>query len=262
MHESKPYTHSQMAQCACKEDVYDETMYKQYFELQNSSIFQDYLRYTVELNLPDLRGKRAYDVGSGAGFNMEYLLGKGLSEYIGLDLSPVMFSHLAAKAKELDLSTPVQFVQGDNTEPRTLVPYDFVISSYAMYCPSYEKLQGYAKHLSSALAPNGELILMVIHADYVHEQSRLDVLAKNDHYITPVLPLGESYAEFSAYQIKHHILEFTEYVVSQPTLIRALTEAGFSSIVPINMVAKPGPNAERLEEFGRAFGLGTYKCKK
>lgn len=251
-----------MTQREC-EDVYDETMYKQYFELQNSDIFQDYLRYTVELNLPDLQGKRAYDVGSGAGFNMEYLLGKGLSEYTGLDLSPAMFSHLAAKANELDPSTVVEFVQGDNTEPRALpgMPYDIVISSYAMYCPNYEKLQGFANHLSSALAPNGELILMVIHADYVHEQSRLDVLAKNDHYITPVLPLGESYAEFSTYQIKH-ILEFTEYVVSQRTLFNALTEAGFSSIAPIKMVAKPGPNAVRLEEFGEAFGLGTYKCRK
>lgn len=245
------------------EDAYDEQRYKQYFQLQKSSIFQDLLRHTVELNLPNLNGKRAYDVGCGAGFNMEYLLGKGISEYTGLDLSSAMFAYLAKHAQGLDPATKVSFFQGDNTEPiaHSFEPYDFVISSYAMYCPNFEKLRGFANHLSSALAADGELILMVIHADYIHDQDRLDILAKNDHYIAPVLPLGQSYPDFATYQIRH-ILEFSEYVVSKETLIKALTEAGFTSIVPIKMVANSNADAERLEEFGVAFGLGTYKCRK
>lgn len=66
---------------------YDEEMYKSYFALQESPIFQDMLAYTIKKNLPDLKGKTVYDNGFGAGFSMNILLNRGIISYTGLDLS-------------------------------------------------------------------------------------------------------------------------------------------------------------------------------
>ena len=48
-----------------------------YLALENSPIFQDMQKVTIEKFLPDLNGKRAYDVGFGTGFCLKILLGKG-----------------------------------------------------------------------------------------------------------------------------------------------------------------------------------------
>lgn len=66
---------------------YDDEMYSNYFALQESPIFQDMLAYTIEVNIPELRGKTVYDNGFGAGFSLNILLNKGIESYTGLDLS-------------------------------------------------------------------------------------------------------------------------------------------------------------------------------
>jgi SAM-dependent methyltransferase len=225
-------------------------------------------RYTIDQNLPPLVGKTAYDVGCGAGFALDILLNKGLLSYTGLDLSPAMFEFLTEHAGQVDPQTKVQFIQGDNTKPveQDLNPFDFVISSYSMYVDSNEKLLGYCNHLFSTLKDSGELLLLVMHHDFVHTRERMDTLAMWGHKLSPVLGNDESFSEFSNYFIHcgspyfSNSIEFDEYVVGKATLVNALKEAGFTKITPVEMMSPPGH--ENLLEFAAAWSCGTYRCRK
>jgi len=248
---------------------YDEAMYESYFALQNSSIFQNMLTYTIEKNLPDLTSKSVYDNGFGAGFSLNILLNKGLESYTGLDLSVAMVPYLTKRALNIDPTTAVRFVQGDNTVGirHPFGPFDVVISCNAMYVDSAAKLTGFCEHLFEAVKPTGEVLLIVYHADYPHTQERLKVLAKYGHYLGPVLQDGERYDEFSAYQIyckspyfKNDVTFDPEFVVRQESLLNALSSAGFPVVSPVDIVTHPG--SEELLEFADAFNLGIYRCKK
>lgn len=258
-----------MEEAAVLGKSYDETMYESYFALQNSPIFQSMLRYTIERNLPDLNGKRVYDNGFGAGFSLNIVLNKGLASYTGLDLSDAMVPYLTNHAANLDPSTRVRFLKGDNTEPFPLHDCDrshFVISSYSMYVNSKQKLDGFTKHLYDSVLDDGQVLLMVIHPNYQHRKERLDILAKYGNYLLPELPEGGQYAEYAPYEIickppyfKNEI-KFEEFVVGQETLLQSLKENGFVNIAAVEIVTEPGQ--EELLEFADAFNLAIYKCLK
>ncbi len=131
---------------------YDKEMYDRYFALQNSDLFQIKHQSIHSLTVFTCRFERktAYDAGVGAGFSLDILLNKGLSSFVGSDLSPVMFQCLEAYAAKVDPSTKTKFFQGDITEKIQFefVPFDYVISSYAMYVDSREKLKGYRSFVS------------------------------------------------------------------------------------------------------------------
>jgi len=247
-------------------------MYESYFALQNSSIFQNMLAYTIEQNLPDLTSKRAYDNGYGAGFSLNILLNKGLESYTGLDLSVDMVPFLEKRALDVDPTTTVRFVQGDNTIgiQHSYGPFDFVISSSAMYVDSAAKLTGFCEHLFEAVKPTGEVLLVVLHHDFPHTQERLETLAKTNTYFTPVLQDGERYEEFSPIQIHlkppYYANEVTfdpEFVVSQKSMVNALSSAGFQVVSPVDMLTRPGiSDSEVLLEFVKVFQATIYKCKK
>lgn len=248
---------------------YDKEMYDNYFALQNSPIFQEMLRYTIERNLPDLAGKTAYDNGFGAGFSLNILLNRGLERYTGLDLSDAMVPFLSQHAAKLDKSTEVVFLKGDNTDnffTNDTSPADFVISSYAMYVNCADKLHGFVKHLFDAVCNDGELFLMVIHPDYEHTEERMDVLFKFGNILLPKLPNGAKYEEFSGYKIQcvppyfQNEIEFEEFVVSAGTLQSALRAVGFQSIEPVEIQTTHGH--DELLDFARAFNLAIYRCSK
>lgn len=248
---------------------YDKVMYDSYFALQNSPIFQEMLRYTIERNLPDLAGKTAYDNGFGAGFSLNIMLNRGLKSYTGLDLSSAMTPYLTQHAAETDPDTEVVFLRGDNTDAFSDLkrsPVHFTISSYAMYVDSIEKLNGFTKHLFESTRADGEVLLMVIHPDYEHTRERLAVLARYGNILEPELPEGDSYGEFSPYQIRcvppyfKNEIEFEEYVVGSATLLASLRRAGFASIEDVDIEAAPGH--EDLLEFAQAFNLAIYRCLK
>lgn len=251
-----------------KNEGYSEAMYEHYLTLQNSTFFQDMLIPTIEQNLPDLTSKSAYDNGFGAGFALHILLNKGLESYTGLDLSDAMIPRLTKKALDTDPTTTVRFVQGDNTMgiQHPYGPFDFVISTSALYVDSKEKLTGWCEHLFEAVKPTCEAFLVVYHHDFPHTQERLKVLAKYDHYFLPVLPEGERYDEFS--HIKIHlkppnVKDFMadEFVVGRESLVNALYNAGFTVVSPVDIVTKPA-GKEELLEIAAAFGLGVYRCHR
>jgi len=248
---------------------YDRDMYDSYFALQNSPIFDQMLRFTIEQNLPDLVGKTAYDNGFGAGFSLNILLNRQLKSYTGLDLSDAMVPYLREQAATTDARTNVQFIKGDNTESFSNLgcsPADFVISSYAMYVNCADKLAGFTKHLFDSVRDDGEVFLMVIHPDYKHTKERLATLAKFGNFLEPALEEGQSYEEFSSYKILckppyfQNEIEFEEFVVSAARLQSSLRESGFSTIASVDLLTAPGH--EDLLQFARAFNLAIYRCSK
>ena len=239
-----------------------------YLALENSPIYQDMQKVTIEKYLPDLNGKRAYDVGFGTGFCLKILLGKGLQSYTGLDLHMDMVPYLKEVAQKLDPKTNVRFIQGDATAEKKVEDgrYDLVISTFAMYVNSYEKLLRYTNHLFKALEDDGTLYLMVLHTDFINEKWRENVRREYNNYFHPKLAEGESYKEFSKFQVTFtppylsNYLEFEEYVVGKETLFKALKEAGFNNILSLDMVCSPGK--EKLLELKEAVGMAFYSCTK
>lgn len=248
---------------------FNQELLEKYLALENSPIFQDMLAVTIEQYLPDLRNKKAYDVGFGTGFCLKLLLNKGLLSYTGLDLNTDWVPYLEQKIQAETCATKVNFVQGDATKDIKLVnaPFDFVISSFAMYVNSNEKLSAYTKHLSNAVKDDGTLFLMVYHADFIYERSRINILEDEyNHYILPKLSDGARHQEFSKINVIlkppyfFNEINMEEYVVSNETLHKSLRESGFSKLVTLDMYHTPGK--EKLLDLARAFGIHLYKCSK
>ena len=248
---------------------FTKEIFDDYFALENSTIFQDMFKETIEQNLRKLKGKNVYDVGFGTGFCLKIFLKKGLKSYTGLDLSKDMVTYLKTFAQAQDPETPIHFVQGDSTEDiqHEYGDFDIVISTFAMYVNSQEKLKGYTKHLHQALKDGGELHLMVLHLDFKHDRERDNVLENQfNHYLLPKLADGERYQEFSKVGILltppffENEIKMEEFVVGKESLLNALKKAGFSEITQIDMITKPGK--EYLLKLSDAFAVAYYRCTK
>lgn len=135
-----------------------------------------------------------------------------------------------------------------------------------MYVNCSEKLQGFCHHLSNAVTDDGEVLLMVIHADHPHDADRLNVLAKYGNFLRPELAEGDHYEDFTPYEIIcmppyfRNEIKFEEFVVGSSTLRHALAEAGFVAVTSVNIETEQG--AEDLHDFAVAFNLAIYKCTK
>jgi SAM-dependent methyltransferase len=253
---------------------YNTDMYDSYMTLQNSPIFQKMWAYTFLQNFPELKGKTVYDNGVGAGFCVNMLLNKGLKSFTGIDLSDAMFDQIVARATEVDPTTPVKLIKGDNTLPLPAElggPFDIVVSSFVLYVENYDQLMGFTKHLFSAVKEDGTVFMLVTHVDFEHTTERIKWLENNGHGFAPKLLLdsGCSYSDFSKYDIlcttpyfENELSFIGENMISRPTLQKALYEAGFSSVSLVPFVVEPGADEEHLLQFAAHFGAGLWKCQR
>lgn len=259
-----------MVQSYIAGDYFDQNMYAAYLSLENSPIFQNMLRPSIARNLPSLQNKRAYEMGFGTGFCLKILLKRGLRSYTGLDLSMEMVDLLNNIAGSADPTLKLDFVYGDNTLPirGPYDPYDFVISSFAIYADCYEKLLGFARHMHSATKDDGCALLCTYHLDFIYTKEIIDLLEnKYNHYILPSLKVGERHPEFSRVQLiaakpylDHEVRFESEYVLNKETVKRALEEAGFQKVMSRQIITDEGH--EELLEFSQAWGLNIYQCYK
>lgn len=248
---------------------YDEKQFKVYLGLENSSIFQDMIRYTIEKNLPDLTDKIGYDIGFGTGFCMKILLNQGLKFYTGLDLSSSMMPYIDNVLKENNWLDKVKFIFDDATKPNLLHkdgPFDIVTNSCAIYGYNYNKLQELCCHMyNNTKKQTGELFLVAYHLDFIHTQQRLATLDKYCHYLEPKLKENEKYKDYELVSIIlkrpyfDNMIKFKkEPVITQDNLKKALLESGYRKIQILDMQTRPG--CEHLLDLHRAFGIVVYKC--
>jgi SAM-dependent methyltransferase len=249
---------------------FNRKLFENYLALENSPIFQKMIGPTIKRHLPDLAGKDVYDVGFGTGFCLKILLKEGVTSYTGLDLNTDMVSYLQKIAHEIDSRIKVNFVQGDNSKPieHNYGPFDFVISSFAVYANSYNTLLGFTNHLYSAVKQHGLVFLLTYHADFIHDDEHIDIIEDQyNHYFLPKLSSGQKYDEFAKVELiatppylKNEVRFNEEYVLNKQTVKKALQEAGFKYLMRRDMLAESG--YEELNKYGNAFGINMYVCKK
>jgi SAM-dependent methyltransferase len=248
---------------------FDQKLFENYLALENSPIFQKMIGATIDRHLPNLENKNAYDVGFGTGFCLKILLKKQLKSYTGLDLNPDMVPYLEKIANQINPRTKINFVQGDNSKPieHNHGPFDFVISSFAVYADSYKTLLGFTQHLKSATNDKGTVFLLTYHADFIHDDEHLDIIEDQyNHYFLPKLSPGQRYKEFQEVELiakepylKNEVRFNEEYVLNRNTVKKALKEAGFKHIMRRDMTPETG--YEELSKFGQAFGINMFICK-
>src|SRR5262245_23622569 len=111
--------------------------------------------------LPDVRGRRALDLGCGAGQLVRYLAEQGAAEVTGVDLSERMLA-LARTEGSHPRATYRRAAMEDLTFPDAR--FDLVVSSLAFhYVPAYRGLVG---RIAAWLAPGGVLVFSTEHPVY------------------------------------------------------------------------------------------------
>jgi SAM-dependent methyltransferase len=102
----------------------------------------------------DLRAARVLEVGCGSGYYTELLANLGVSSYVGLDITDVLFPELRDRFPEFD------FEQGDITTDDVEGTYDLIVLIDVIeHIVEDEKLSSAMEHLKGALAPGGVLVL-------------------------------------------------------------------------------------------------------
>ena len=251
--------------------TYNEFDYNKYLALEDSDIFQNLIRYTIEVNLPNLKNKKVYDVGSGTGFCAKFLSQYDIKSYLGMDLTEQMTPHIKNFVCNNISLKKMNFVIGDALNKNLIHesgPFDLITNSCCIYASDYEELLDLCLHMYRNLTPKvGELILVAYHIDFLHSKQRMAVFEKYGIEFSKILAENEHYKAFEKINFKlkrpyyKNVIEFNdEPVITKENMLKALNESGFKNINVLDFIVKPGH--EHLFEIQRNFGVTIYKCLK
>ena len=102
----------------------------------------------------DLPAARVLEVGCGSGYYTELLANLGVSSYVGLDITDVLFPELRDRFPEFD------FEQGDITTDEVEGTFDLIVLIDVIeHIVEDEKLSSAMEQLKGVLVPGGVLVL-------------------------------------------------------------------------------------------------------
>lgn len=102
----------------------------------------------------DFPTARVLEIGCGSGFYTGLLADLGVSNYVGLDITDVLFSELGERFPQFD------FVKQDITTHRVDGTFDLIVMIDVIeHIVEDEKLSSAMEHVKDALAPTGVVVL-------------------------------------------------------------------------------------------------------
>lgn len=116
----------------------------------------------VRQMLPEIKDKRALDLGCGTGHFTFLLEEYNPRKLVGVDLSPAMLN--IAKKKAAEKRSAAQFVCMDACAYRPEEAFDLIFSSTLTHY--IQDLDGFFQHIGDMLAPGGTCVLSVMHPVY------------------------------------------------------------------------------------------------
>lgn len=148
-----------------KQNIYDDaTFFAKYLDYRksskclNSALEQPYLHRL----LPELKGKRILDIGSGMGVFSRYAIEQGASFVLGLDISSRMCLQATTLLKGLENVRIINSAIEDfNWEGE---PFDLIVSSLALHYVT--RLEETIKKTASWLRTDGYYVVSVNHPFY------------------------------------------------------------------------------------------------
>ncbi|HTU34709.1 MAG TPA: class I SAM-dependent methyltransferase [Candidatus Acidoferrum sp.] len=182
--------------------------------------------------LPDLRGKRALDLGCGYGWHCRYLREQGAVRVVGIDLSEKMLAEARARSADCSIEyrrcpmEDIAFAEGE---------FDLAISSLALHY--IEDFPALCRKVYRSLSPGGSFVFSV-------EHPMLTALAAQEWHLGPAgerlhWPVDDYQDEGRRHTrwLGEDVLKYHRTIA---TYINGLIEAGFR----ISKVIEPSPSAE------------------
>ena len=158
--------------CAGRTKAWNAFLYKSKVRAMNRAL--------SKLGL-DIRGYKALDIGTGVGFWIDYLLGKGVDSIIGIDIAP---SSIELCKKKYSNLKNLKFVCGDISNDifvSELGGYDLATAFDVLYhITDDDKFCAAIKNIAYALNPGGYLFLtdILTFDSFLASFSRFGVLTK------------------------------------------------------------------------------------
>ena len=121
--------------------------------------------------LPDLKGKRVLEIGSGAAQNSFYLAAKG-ADCVALDISEEQLEHAKVIGMKLDLKVETVCASIDAMPVAELGQFDFIHSTWAF--PFSREQERVVKECAEMLKPGGQLMITTGHPIFACEWIILD----------------------------------------------------------------------------------------
>ncbi|MEV0381199.1 methyltransferase domain-containing protein [Nonomuraea sp. NPDC050643] len=194
-------------------------LYEESFELPWR---RDLESYTVLGLLGDLAGASVLDLGCGSGDYCRALRRAGAGRVVGYDTSEGMIEH--ASRRESREALGIEYT----TTPPPAGSFDVVLGVYVLpYAEDYRALTELCALAGRALRDGGRFVTLPVNPDF---DPRPDYYARYGFRLYDAEPRSDASRVtlelvFSAY---HEVVTARHW--SRPTLVKALTEAGFTGI--------------------------------